>query len=100
MKSDDAVSVTFVNTVVGRGVLNGVINLSFSVFNFTPNDDGQVDIDPAIACRLRMDKQCAMQLRDVMNDLLAAIEQAEPSKLPVRIDPDGILPVKGSERIN
>ena len=77
MKSDDSVSVTFVNTVIGRGALNNVINLSFSVFNFTPNEQGGVELDPTVTCRLRMDKVCAIQLRDVMNDLLAAIEKAE-----------------------
>lgn len=78
MKNQDNTGVNFVNTVIGRGVLNGVINLSFGVFNFTPSDDGtKVDVDPVVACRLRMDKVCATQLRDVMNELLAAIEKSE-----------------------
>lgn len=77
MKSSDGVSITFVNTVIGRGILNGVINLSLSAFNFTPTEDGHVDIDPVVACRLRMDKVCATQIRDTLNDLLAAIEKAE-----------------------
>lgn len=78
MKSSDQVGVNFVNTVVGRGVLNGVINLSFSTFQFTPSEDGtKVDVDPVVSCRLRMDKVCATQLRDVMNELLAAIEKSE-----------------------
>lgn len=82
MKSNDEVGVTFVNTVIGRGVLNGVVNLSFSVFNFTPTEDGQVDLDPTIACRMRMDRICATQLRDVMNDLLAALDRAEHEATP------------------
>lgn len=78
MRSLDEVGVTFVNTVIGRGVLNGNVNLSFSVFNFTPSDDGKtVELDPVVAVRLRMDKVCATQLRDVMNELLATIEKAE-----------------------
>lgn len=78
MKSNDTIGVTFVNTVIGRGILGGVVNLSFSVFNFTPSEDGKiVDLDPTIACRLRMDKTCAAQLRDVINELLATIEKAE-----------------------
>ena len=79
MKSADNLGVIFVNTVVGRGILNGVINLSFGVFNFTPDEKGQIDADPAINCRLRMDKICATQLRDSMSELLAAIEKAEQS---------------------
>ena len=78
MKSMDQVGVTFVNTVVGRGILNGVVNLSFGVLQFTPSDDGKtVEPDPVIASRLRMDKMCARQLRDVLNDLLEMIDKAE-----------------------
>src|ERR1700744_2057598 len=77
MKAEDSVGVTFVNTVVARGILNGVVNLSFGVFNFTPDADGNVDLDPAVACRLRMDKVCAVQLRDTLNTLIAAVEEAE-----------------------
>ena len=36
MRDSDSVGVTFVNTVIGRGTLNEVINLAFSTFNFTP----------------------------------------------------------------
>ena len=101
MKSVDEAGVVFVNTVVGRGILNGVINLSFSVFNFTPTDDGKVDVDPAIACRLRMDKICATQLRDVMNDLLAVIEKAETDAAMgvTEASAEGIIP-KASEKMN
>lgn len=100
MRSEDKVGVDFVNTVIGRGVLNGVINLSFSTFNFTPNDEGQVDLDPAVTVRLRMDRVCALQLRDVMNDLLTSIEKAEHEnttgkELPV----EGVL-AKNSETLN
>jgi hypothetical protein len=77
MSEQDKIGTTFVNTVIGRGVLNGVINISFSTFNFTPQDDGKVALDPVVSCRLRMDKICATQLRDVMNDLLALIEKSE-----------------------
>ena len=78
MKAVDQVGVTFVNTVVGSGTLNGVVNLSFGVFNFTPNDTSNaVDADPVIACRLRMDRMCALQLRDTLNNLFATVEKAE-----------------------
>jgi hypothetical protein len=103
MKSLDNVGVVFVNSVVGRGVLNGVINLSFSTFNFTPSPDGsQVEVDPAISCRLRMDKICAIQLRDVMNELLSAIEKVE-TDAAMGIDSskaEGLIPKQGREKIN
>jgi hypothetical protein len=101
MKPDDNVSVTFVNTVIGRGILNGVVNLSFGVFNFTPNEEGTaVDLDPSVACRLRMDKVCATQLRDVMNELLTALEKAEHSiAAPKEEITEGLVP-KRAESIN
>ena len=100
MKAEDKVGCTFVNTVVGRGILNGVINLSFGVFNFTPTQDGQIDVDPVVACRLRMDKVCATQLRDVMNDLLTAIEKAETEAVTGNVEAEGILPKQRPENIN
>lgn len=100
MRNSDNVSVTFVNTVIGRGILNNVINLSFSVFNFTPNDDNSsVDIDPTVACRLRMDRVCATQLRDVLNDLLAAIEKSENEPAAPETITEGLLP-KRAESMN
>lgn len=99
-KSMDSVNVQFVNTVIGRGSLNGVVNLSFATFCFTPNDEGQVDIDPVISCRLRMDKMCATQLRDVMNELLASIERAEQSSAePAPPAVEGIA-TKRAEKMN
>jgi hypothetical protein len=102
MRDSDRVSVTFVNTVIGRGSLNGVINLAFSTFNFTPNDNGQVDADPVISCRLRMDKVCATQLRDVMNELLAMMEEAERNTVmnPPEAQTEGIMPKKAAEKMN
>lgn len=78
MKSLDDVGVVFVNTVVGRGVLNGIVNLSFGTLLFTPSDDGQsIDPDLVVSARLRMDKICAQQLYETLGDLLASIEKAE-----------------------
>ena len=102
MLPSDSVGCTFVNTVVGRGVLNGVVNISFGTFNFTPTDDGQVNVDPTVSCRLRMDKVCATQLRDVMNELLAAIEKAEQdAAMGIHEKPqsDGPVPVKKREQL-
>lgn len=77
MKSLDNVGVLFVNTVLGRGVLNGIINLSFGTLLFTPTDEGDIDPDPVVAVRLRMDRICAKQLHETLGDLLAKIEEAE-----------------------
>lgn len=98
MIGNDNVGVTFVNTVIGRGALNNVVNISFGVFNFTPNENGEVDIDSTVACRLRMDIACATQLRNVLNNLLEAIEKN-------RSEPDvekteGLIPKQASESLN
>jgi hypothetical protein len=77
MKPSDNVGVVFVNTVVGRGVLNSVINVQLGVLNFDITDEGKVSSDISVACRLRMDMACAKQLRDVLDDLLVQIEKAE-----------------------
>ena len=79
MKTQDNIGVEFVNTVIGRGSLNNVINLSFGTFLFTPddNDPSKILLDTAVSCRLRMDRVRAKQLRDVMVQLIAEIEEAE-----------------------
>lgn len=78
MKSIDQVGITFVNTVLGRGILNGIVNLTFGVLQFTPSEtDNKVDPDLVVAARLRMDKVCAKQLHDTLGELLALIEKAE-----------------------
>lgn len=103
MKNQDNVGVHFVNTIIGRGILNGVCNLSFGVFNFTPSEDGtKVDVDPVVACRLRMDKVCATQLRDIMNELLATIERAEADAAMGIEKPqtDGIVVKAAPEKMN
>lgn len=76
MKDQNSVPVVFVNSVVGRGILNGVANLTFCTFNFTPTEE-KVDTDPVISARLRMDKVCLYQLQDVLSNLISSIEEAE-----------------------
>jgi len=85
MKSTDSVGVTFVNTVLGQGVLNGNVNLSFGQLLFTPDaDTGRIDPDLVVALRLRMDIVCAKQLRDNLTNLLEKVEQAEiPGAVPL-----------------
>lgn len=87
MNDQNKVNVTFVNTVVGRGILNNVVNLTFSTYNFSPAPDG-IDADPVISCRLRMDIQCLRQLHDSTGELLAALD-AKPSQ-PATPEPAGI----------
>ena len=77
MKSSDNVGVTFVNAVVGRGVLNGVINVQLGVLTFEADDAGKISNELVTACRLRMDSTCAEQLRDHLNAVLALIEEAK-----------------------
>ena len=81
MKTTDDVGVTFVNTVIGRGILNGIINLSFGVLLFTPDEEGnKVDPDLVVATRLRMDEVCARQLHETLGELLQAIDVAKAEK--------------------
>ena len=65
------VSPIFVNSVIGRGVFGGVANITFSTFQFTPRDDGTVDPDPVISCRLRLDLNCAHQLREACDWIIS-----------------------------
>ena len=84
MKSVDNVGVTFVNTVVGRGIMNNVVNLQFGTFQFSPDEaSSSVDSDLAVSCRLRMDVMCAVQLYETLGGLLAAVKQAEAEADPV-----------------
>lgn len=61
---------TFVNSVVVSGHLGGIANVTFATFNFTPTGSGDVDADPVISCRLRMDLNCVVQLRDACEYLI------------------------------
>jgi len=60
----------FVNQIAGSGHLMGVANITFSTAQFTPRDDGTVDSDMVISCRLRMDLTCVHQLRDACDTIL------------------------------
>src|ERR1035437_2535365 len=78
MKSVDNVGVTFINTVLGRGVMNGVVNLTLGVLQFTPDDEGKViDPDIGVAARLRMDVVCARQMHEALGDLLVLIDKSD-----------------------
>ena len=76
MKATDNVGITFVNIVIGSGVLNNVINLSLGSFQFTPDDEGkEVSPDLVTSCRLRMDIPCAKQLYDNLGQLLGSLDK-------------------------
>lgn len=79
MKSTDNVGVTFANLVLGRGILNGVVNITLGVYEFNPVDD-KVEPSPAIVCRLRMDVVGAKALRDNLTELLLAVETPAPTQ--------------------
>ena len=80
MKSVDNVGVTFVNAVLGRGILNNVVNVQLGAYQFTADDESKaVTPDLVTACRLRMDKVCAQQLHASLGELLELIANAEVS---------------------
>jgi hypothetical protein len=82
MKSTDNVGITFANTVINQGILNGVINVNLGVFHFSPSEDGkEIVADPAVICRLRMDEVCAIQLHNALRGILAAIEKSRAASV-------------------
>jgi hypothetical protein len=89
MKSSDQVGITFVNAVVGRGVLNGVVNIQLGGLLFDSGADGKISNDLATVCRLRMDAKCAEDLRDHLNAVLTLIDEAK-AKAGVSIATNGV----------
>jgi hypothetical protein len=85
MKSNDNVGVTFINTVLGAGRLNGVVNVQLGTALFSLVDEGKIDNDVVVSCRLRMDIQCATLLRNTLDSVInnmnapSAIEPQTPS---------------------
>lgn len=77
MKTIDGVGITFVNAVINRGSLNGVINLTLGVCPFTPDENGVISAEMVVAARLRMDRMCAVQLRDELNSLIENLDKAD-----------------------
>lgn len=98
MKVSDNVGITFVNTVMNRGVFNGIINLNLGVFNFTPADDGSIDFDPVIAARLRMDEAAAAQIRDTLDDLLKQIARMRDTPQPAET-PEEVVSKPSKKRV-
>ena len=71
--------VVFVNELVGRGHLNGVINLTFATARFTPTA-GEIAPDLVITARLRMDMACLRQTYMVLGELISMNEPDDRSK--------------------
>lgn len=89
IKALDNVGITFVNALLGRGVLNGVVNMTFGAFLFTPGDEDKVDPDLVVTARLRMDKTCAKQVHEALGALIAKIEETEAAALAPPSEGDG-----------
>ena len=81
MKSIDNVGITYVNAVLGRGTLNGVVNIQLGALQFDTTSEGTVSGDLSVCCRLRMDLHCAVQIRNSLNDLLAQVEKAQAAAM-------------------
>jgi hypothetical protein len=67
------VPVTFVNELVARGHLNGVVNLTFATARFTPTSlggDSKIDADLVVTARLRMDMYCVQALYLSLGDII------------------------------
>lgn len=78
MKSADNVGITFANLVLGRGVANGVVNITLGAFEFNPSDDGKaVEPSPVITCRLRQDIPGARALHEALGSLLESIDKPQ-----------------------
>lgn len=63
------VPVTFVNSVVGTGFVNGNCNVTLATARFTPNGDA-VQTDLVIASRLRLDLFAVQSLHDALGKIL------------------------------
>jgi hypothetical protein len=75
MKQADSVGVTFINYVAGRGVINGVCNLTLGTFAFDPSEDGKtIEVAPYISARLRMDVPTARAIHAELTTLLQSID--------------------------
>lgn len=106
MKSQDQIGTTFVSYVIGRGILHQVINFTFGTYNFTPGDKDNIELDPVVSCRLRMDRACFNQLRSAVNDLWEQIQVEErnaalAAQMEATEQVEGIIPKRvRSDKMN
>ena len=68
--------ITFVNSVLVSGHLNGICNFAFGTAAFLPAD-GKVSTSEVVTVNLRMDLYCAQQLHDSLAGILA--QQTKPA---------------------
>lgn len=85
MRALDNIGVTFVNTVLSRGIYEGNVNLTFGTALFTPEvrkegDKEQLVIvdDIVVSSRMRMDLRCAQQLYLTLYALLEQVAALPP----------------------
>lgn len=65
------IPVVFANEVANIGILNGVINITLTAAQFTPQSD-EVVPDLVIVSRLRFDLVCAQQLHQMLGQIIEA----------------------------
>ncbi len=81
MSMEDKSEVTYVTGLATWGFLNGIINVAFTTARFLPevdDDTEEVKVVSAdyISANLRLDLNVAMQLRDVLDGIIA--QQTKP----------------------
>lgn len=75
------VPVVFANQVTVTGFLNGNVNVTLAVAQFTENDEGDVQPDLVVAARLRFDLCCAQMLYQRLGHILSQnTVQPQPEK--------------------
>lgn len=76
-KPDNKTEVTFVNSLAVNGFLNGNVNLTFLTHRWTlafdPAEPSKpiVNVDSYTSCLLRMDLNCAMEVRDALDKIIS-----------------------------
>lgn len=87
----DSVGATFVNVVTNQGMYDGVFNINFATALFTPVGDDKIDTELVISCRLRMGKECLLQLKASVDALIDRFI-SNPVPMPDAAAADGSKP--------
>lgn len=66
----DGVGITFVNAVTNQGMYDGVFNINFATALFTPVGTDKIETELVISSRLRMGKECLLQLKASVDALV------------------------------
>jgi hypothetical protein len=73
IKETENIPITFVNEVAGWVFLNGVVQVALVSAMWTPTEMGvDAPVDLRLACRLRMDLQCAQNLHAALGQVIEA----------------------------